>query len=297
MDSTLLISNYSTKTVGNYLLEIFDNKKEKHITYIACAYFNHCEVLEEIHQASTQIQMVVLLDKGTSPSSLHKALALPKLEIRYFTSRFHSKFYLSKDYKAIIGSANFTQAGLGNNEEVCVLTSSKNILTDLQKIFENYWRDAHVLTSQVLCSFEEYIRSTENTDKKAMTDFKNNVGDVSPCNEEISNSKLIEYKRKIQKKQNEISQEKSQMDPDKRDFVFFIMDEAVEYLLKHGGSCKKDEFRGHVYRSYNKPIKGEWESNTKNTFGWAFNKLYYLGITKRSTGKTKPYELREDPNS
>ncbi len=117
------------------------------------------------------------------PAIIH-AMQTGKIECRVFDrSKFHAKTYIayfSDEYKshfiesmnmptgfALVGSSNFTHAGLNQNIELNVQLQTD--IEELQKWFEHYWEEGQEITDALLkaienrckefCPFDVYMRS------------------------------------------------------------------------------------------------------------------------------------------
>jgi hypothetical protein len=87
---------------------------------LACPFFTHYSPVETLTKRGCEVKLLVRLCDATDPKALRRALADPKVSVKYFTSRlFHAKFYIIDDI-ALVGSANLTDAGMNKNREVSV---------------------------------------------------------------------------------------------------------------------------------------------------------------------------------
>lgn len=75
---------------------------------------------------------------------------------------FHPKVYLFEmaegSWQCVLGSANFTQGGLANNDELAVLLTSDDIgasqaLKAMKKTIDGYWNDARPVTKAGLQTY------------------------------------------------------------------------------------------------------------------------------------------------
>lgn len=82
-----------------------------------------------------------------------------KAYITYFRDDFYSNFISSMnvpDGYALVGSSNFTKAGLTRNIELNVQV--KNEVTDLQEWFNKHWEEAVDITEAILTTTEKHCR-------------------------------------------------------------------------------------------------------------------------------------------
>lgn len=72
--------------------------------------------------------------------------------------KLHEKLMVFDDDKTIIGSANFTKAGLSINHEADVEVISKAVGTAFTKMFDEHWENRSVPDAPVLPDFNEKVR-------------------------------------------------------------------------------------------------------------------------------------------
>lgn len=152
---------------------------------IASAFFTSYEILEKMASAEdTNIKMIVRLNFGTDPIALKKAFKLGNVSIRIFTSpHFHPKFYIFGSRIAYLGSSNFTNRGLMDNQEINIeIDEDEPVFSELEDIFIDYWNSAHPLEENDIIHFEKLVRGLANPDpsnriKDIIGDFYyNNIG-------------------------------------------------------------------------------------------------------------------------
>jgi hypothetical protein len=86
--------------------------QDVHRLALASPFFSYSDLLRDLATADRVIDLIVRLGAATLPNELRKAISLPNVRIRFFTSSlFHSKLYIFGDRCAIVGSANLTQQG------------------------------------------------------------------------------------------------------------------------------------------------------------------------------------------
>lgn len=151
---------------------------------LAAPFFSYAQVLEELSVKRRSIYLIVRLCEATSPSQLARAIALPNVQVRYFTSQlFHTKLYIFGDSCALVGSANLTQAGMQSNREAAVAVPSGHPdFDELVALFESYWSEAQVLDQDRLSTYRRIWRNTNERrsvsqiDKAVLDEF----GDLAP---------------------------------------------------------------------------------------------------------------------
>ena len=168
---------------------------------IASPFFSYDALLKEILETNKTclIRLVVRLGPATSPDALKTILSHEKVQIRYFTSPlFHAKIYIFGDRTALIGSANLTEAGFQSNREVCIsLNQEHDCFDDLSKLFNSYWNQAEVLTTERLQEYSIiYREGTSAGDYKLEKKVLDKFGDISP-KEGIQVGKKKQSKEKI----------------------------------------------------------------------------------------------------
>jgi len=84
----------------------------------------------------------------------------------YKKNKFHAKAYITHARKEVIGSAalvgssNFTHAGLNNNVELNVQITGAQVSV-LQEWFEHYWQESEEVTADILKLIERHTREYE----------------------------------------------------------------------------------------------------------------------------------------
>ena len=141
---------------------------------LASPFFSYVDGISHL-AVNANLFLIVRLGPATDPEELEKALAIPNVQIRYFTSsRFHTKLYIFGQKCALVGSANLTGAGMQSNREatVSVVPESPDF-DELVALFEGYWSEAHVLTEERLAQFRrlchEHPRSRRDRDLEQAT--------------------------------------------------------------------------------------------------------------------------------
>ncbi len=101
-------------------------------------------------------------EKGSNPflegvEAVVEAIATGKIECRvYRRDKFHAKAYITHakfdvvGAQALVGSSNFTRAGLTKNIELNIQVQSGREVTQLQDWFEAHWAEAEDVTEEIL---------------------------------------------------------------------------------------------------------------------------------------------------
>ena len=89
--------------------------------------------------------------------------ATPNILVRYYTERFHAKFYLF-DEAAMLGSANLTNNGMTANREGVICLDREydaEAIVELKALFAELWKGARVLTGDIVARFAEAHRRAQ----------------------------------------------------------------------------------------------------------------------------------------
>lgn len=124
---------------------------------IAVPYFNRESEILKAASRGAQVELLVGLNRITSPSALLPLLSAPNCAVRYFTDGFHAKLFLF-DAVAMVGSANLTNGGMASNREAVLLLDQpgdEERIRELQIFFAQVWDSAEVLTRQVFNQFRD----------------------------------------------------------------------------------------------------------------------------------------------
>lgn len=120
------LSNNTGNTIQDKAIEIIE-KNEK--LTILSPYLSNNKAIEKILQKDFfELTLIInfdsktLVQKAVDLSTLKKLL--DKKHIIKVNNKLHSKIYFSSDY-IILGSANFTQNGLSERQESCIMFSKK----------------------------------------------------------------------------------------------------------------------------------------------------------------------------
>jgi SNF2 family DNA or RNA helicase len=97
--------------------------------------------------------------------AVREALRQGRIQVRvYDRSKFHAKCYLMHTRPpqlvnfGLVGSSNFTKAGLTSNIELNLLSSEQHQLQALQDWFEHVWRRSHEANADVLKVIERHLQ-------------------------------------------------------------------------------------------------------------------------------------------
>jgi SNF2 family DNA or RNA helicase len=97
--------------------------------------------------------------------AVREALRQGRIQVRvYDRSKFHAKCYLMHTRPpqlvnfGLVGSSNFTKAGLTSNIELNLLSSEQHQLKALQDWFEHVWRRSHEANADVLKVIERHLQ-------------------------------------------------------------------------------------------------------------------------------------------
>jgi hypothetical protein len=128
--------------------------------YLASPFFSEDTLITGLLDKGIFTRLIVRLGPSTSPIALGHIFDRENIQIRYFTSPlFHSKLYIFGDTVALVGSANLTQSGIQSNREICVaITSEDERFERLQSLYQSYWNEAEVLSSERLARYEKLCK-------------------------------------------------------------------------------------------------------------------------------------------
>jgi len=83
----------------------------------------------------------------------------------YSKDKFHAKSYITHGKssivgsRALVGSSNFTKAGLSQNVELNILLESSSEVAQLQRWYEKHWEDAEDIGDAVLKVLQKHTRT------------------------------------------------------------------------------------------------------------------------------------------
>lgn len=185
--------------------------KENDDIFIATAFFNDTEIINNAIEKNCNIKLIVRLSLATSIERLKELYNKKNVHIRFFTSEsFHPKLYIFGNSVAFIGSSNLTKSGILSNQEINVSIDSNNIIfDDLINCFYDYWESAEVLNDNIIEKYskieEEYynvdiqIRNFKQKLKEEIGDFKfDNITTIDNAKKNKKLSYISDFKRKYQ---------------------------------------------------------------------------------------------------
>ena len=147
---------YSNAPGGNFVINPFEALMENASkVYAASAYFTHHEPLYRAATEGKEVRLLIGLNAASSPEAVRAVHATPNIFVRYYTERFHAKFYLFDD-TAILGSANLTNSGMmANREGVICLDQEEDAeaISELRALFAELWQHAPVVTGDIVERF------------------------------------------------------------------------------------------------------------------------------------------------
>ncbi|WP_197041904.1 phospholipase D family protein [Sandarakinorhabdus oryzae] len=151
---------------------------------LASPFFSTYEPIEKLTRRGCQVKLIVRLCSVTPPAVVAKAMADPLVTLRYYTSRgFHAKLYIVDD-RAMVGSANLTNAGLMTNREVSIVLHRDRdaAFEELPALFETFWNHAGAMTSEILAAYQAAYRLIGNPKEEAEFEshLTKHVGKVDP---------------------------------------------------------------------------------------------------------------------
>lgn len=180
MDNKIIVANTRKQT------KIVDETFHKKLSscdqlWIASPFFSNLDLLKTIINKRITVKIIVGLQFPTSPKLLRLVMKnrKSKIETKFFDSDFHSKVYIffkkSKPIAALVGSSNFTNAGMTTNIETNILLRSNQELSNLKVHFEEIWNDAALLSPSDIDIYEEkfnQFKKLANQLKKEITKYQ-----------------------------------------------------------------------------------------------------------------------------
>lgn len=188
--------------VFNSKESIFEEELKKNANSsikIASAFFSNSDIIEYFLSNNCKIEMIIRLNKGTSPEALRKIAGLKNqnLKIRFFTSGlFHPKFYIFSNKIAYIGSSNLTNNGLSENQEMNIKIEETETIEQLVSVFDDYWEQAEELTENEIEKFEKIASKNKTAEKDSFSEeIKKEFGEkmYKEANFDFSNANFKFY--------------------------------------------------------------------------------------------------------
>jgi HKD family nuclease len=154
--------------------------------YIAVAFFTEAESVRKLLDRCSQVQMIVRLGFPTRPSAIDAVKDHPKMQLRVYTGRsFHPKLYIFGDEAALVGSANLTAAAILSNQEVVVrIDSDDERFDELVAVFDDYWDQAEVPSSDLLAKYRKLYAAYEKHEdvcERMASEAARELGDTAPA--------------------------------------------------------------------------------------------------------------------
>lgn len=152
----------NSKTTGftqNFFLALAGTSKD---AFLASPFFTTFAPIRALTEKGCRVSLLVRLCSVTTPTALREAMNDPNVRVRFYTAQsFHAKFYIIGE-KALVGSANLTDAGLNRNREVSVLLERGRdaAFDELPGLFDLFWEYADVLSKAILDEFERAFKAT-----------------------------------------------------------------------------------------------------------------------------------------
>lgn len=145
---------------------------------IASAFFTDADLVARLASSRITINLVVRLGFPTSPNALRTVFQNPNVNTRFFTDEsFHPKLIIFDDDRALVGSANLTKSGIDSNQEIMIsIDSYDDVFIGLIETFNSYWKDAKVLTNEVLNEYQKIYRDHDKA-AKGIAELNNKVLD------------------------------------------------------------------------------------------------------------------------
>jgi HKD family nuclease len=140
--------------------------------HAAVAYLSSPGLIESWLGKGIRVKLLVALQPPTTPVALQKlSSAHPtKLEIKYYSSKFHSKLFLflkaNTPVSAQVGSSNLTRGGLHRNLETNVILRDHSQIKELETHFQDAWRDGGILQPDDITNYAEYCAAIRELQKQ-----------------------------------------------------------------------------------------------------------------------------------
>lgn len=145
------------------------------------------QALRDVLQVQTVQQLDESLEAGKAENpflrgvpAILEALRSGQIECRvYDKDKFHAKTYITHTKlevvgaHALVGSSNFTAAGLTKNIELNIQVQSAREVAQLQDWFETHWNEAATITDAVIETIERHTRESSPFEvyAKALREF------------------------------------------------------------------------------------------------------------------------------
>ncbi len=228
-------------------------------TILVTPYFS-IQVIKNICNKSTKIKFLTDLEEiGNNLSNISNLQELINLVDCKIVDIFdiphlHAKL-LSKGKKILIGSANFTNSGLGRNQEVSAIVDDINFATDIKRWISSLIENRPAITSNNLRNTFQLAPRTEKT-------YSDGI-DIKNYQSSLQERKTIKVPRSIyaEKQKNNYSEDKviinenllaeiiSSVFPNKEDC--FAATKLVKYVISHVNDDVKKRILAITYNEKN----------------------------------------------
>ena len=176
---------YSNAPGGNFVINPFIALMESASKVCAAsAYFSHDEPVRHAALSGKKVLLLIGLNAASNPQAVRAVHEAPNIDVRYYTERFHAKFYLFDD-TAMIGSANLTHNGMiANREGVICLDheADAEAITELKALFAELWEGADVLTGDIVEAFTAAHARATAAQAQADSTMREALSKIEPPN-------------------------------------------------------------------------------------------------------------------
>lgn len=184
MAEVLFSEIYANTPETDYTLSFFMKAaRGAETATLACPFFTNYPAVKLLTDQGCEVKLLVRLCHATTPDALRQALADPLVSVKFFTGRrFHAKFYIVDD-RALVGSANLTGAGLGDNRELSILLTRQDdeAFAELPGLFDELFDSADQLDMVAIAAFEQALSHQPPT--FADEDFEKTLNSLIPAAE------------------------------------------------------------------------------------------------------------------
>jgi len=174
MKTKFMVSNSEQSSVEDFLHDVSKFCDE---VKFAVAYCSQIDIILRWLKKKVKVLGIVALQYPTNPRALRKLLPHPSwVEIKFYDSRFHSKFCIfmkhNKPIGALVGSSNLTNGGLSLNIETNIYITDNDYLAELTQHFKEIWENAALLSPDDVDSYELNYKRIKKDQNKAITKQK-----------------------------------------------------------------------------------------------------------------------------
>ena len=176
---------YSNAPGGNFVINPFKALTESASKVCAAsAYFSYDEPVCRAAAAGTEVLLLIGLNAASNPEAVRAVHKVPNIDVRYYTERFHAKFYLFDD-AALVGSANLTHNGMIANREGVICLDREHdaeAIAELKALFAELWEGADVLTGDIVATFAAAHARAKAAQAQADSTMREVLSKVEPPN-------------------------------------------------------------------------------------------------------------------